>query len=398
MNPKTDESKLQESEVNKGNMTEEGNLVDLTEVSEGGDGSAKHNLSTVPLSTEDTLNTPDPMSDSTATLRPETIPRETEIMEVLSPSATTVYLDPTPQTHGSSRFTSNAASIPQYNQSLEPPERSPTRSDAGFDERPSASEDEREADSRSEIQSIMDQFSEEGGGPGVEEVMSPRLEFAGPLLGNPIQHPPRKSSLEPMNPALAKAVQSVEDLRLSSISPASYQPQIDNEKGPAVPPKPGSIHSFSPPRADERISSMDMPMSPTGSSLHRPPPPEPEPEPELKFDFHRFLEQLRHRTADPVAKFLRSFLLEFGKKQWMVHEQVKIIGDFLAFITNKMAQCEVWRDVSDAEFDNAREQIIYTNFFSRYPSSPATSGLKVKKEKCRAARGAWTKRTTSGRC
>ena len=39
----------------------------------------------------------------------------------------------------------------------------------------------------------------------------------------------------------------------------------------------------------------------------------------------------------------------------MVHEQVKIISDFLAFIANKMAQCEVWRDVPDAEFDNARE-------------------------------------------
>jgi hypothetical protein len=105
--------------------------------------------------------------------------------------------------------------------------------------------------------------------------------------------------------------------------------------------------------------------------LHRPPPPEPEPEPDLPFDFHRFLEQLRHKTADPVAKFLRSFLAEFGKKQWMVHEQVKIIGDFLAFITNRMAQCEVWREVSDAEFDNAREGMeklvmnrLYTQTFS----------------------------------
>lgn len=55
----------------------------------------------------------------------------------------------------------------------------------------------------------------------------------------------------------------------------------------------------------------------------------------------------------------------------MVHEQVKIIGDFLAFITNKMAQCEVWREVSDAEFDNAREGMeklvmnrLYTQTFS----------------------------------
>jgi hypothetical protein len=107
-----------------------------------------------------------------------------------------------------------------------------------------------------------------------------------------------------------------------------------------------------------------------------PPVPQPDPEPDLPFDFHRFLEQLRHRTADPVAKFLRSFLLEFGKKQWMVHEQVKIIGDFLEFISKKMALCEVWRTVSDAEFDNAREGMeklvmnrLYSQTFS--PAIPA---------------------------
>ncbi len=368
----TEESKPQAVNSSSGYMAVEKNLIDATDVAKGDPEGAKHELTEMLSSTENTYNILDEMASSTATLRPDPASKNIETTAVLLPPPARAYLDPTPKTPGPSRSTSSGASIPQYSQSLEPPERSPTRSDAGFDERPSVSEDEREADSRSEIQSIMDQFSEEGGGPGVEEVMSPRLEFAGPLLGNPIQHPPRKSSLEPMNPVLAKAVQSVEDLRLASISPPSYQHQDDNEKGPAVPPKPGSIHSFGPPRAaDERLSSIDMPMSPTGSTLHRPPPPDPEPEPDLPFDFHRFLEQLRHRTADPVAKFLRSFLLEFGKKQWMVHEQVKIIGDFLAFITNKMAQCEVWRDVSDAEFDNAREGMeklvmnrLYTQTFS----------------------------------
>jgi hypothetical protein len=103
-------------------------------------------------------------------------------------------------------------------------------------------------------------------------------------------------------------------------------------------------------------ASFTEPTSPSAhASKYKPSQPAPEPEPDLPFDFHRFLEQLRHRTADPVAKFLRSFLLEFGKRQWMVHEQVKIIGDFLEFISTKMAQCDVWRTVSDAEFDNARE-------------------------------------------
>jgi hypothetical protein len=315
----------------------------------------------------------DAMESSTATLKPETErPSRTPKPEKLALDDLT-YLDPTPKTpltsQPPSRSTSSAASIPHYSRA-EGAERSPTRSDAGFDEKAGASEDEREASSRSEIQTIMDQFSEEGQGPGHEEVMSPRLEFAGPLLGGPIQHPPRKSSLEPLNAQAASAVQSRQDLRISSNSSLNHQSRDQSDVGPAVPPKPDSIRSFGKPRnQDDRYQSADAPMSPP--PLHRPPPPEPEPEPDLPFDFHRFLEQLRHRTADPVAKFLRSFLQEFGKKQWMVHEQVKIISDFLAFITNKMAQCEVWREVSDAEFDNAREGMeklvmnrLYTQTFS----------------------------------
>lgn len=129
------------------------------------------------------------------------------------------------------------------------------------------------------------------------------------------------------------------------------------------------------------------PLAPqTSKSL--PPPPQPDPEPDLPFDFHRFLEQLRHKSADPVAKYLRSFLLEFSKKPWMVHEQVKIISDFLEFITKKMAQSEVWRTVSDAEFDNAREGMeklvmnrLYTHTFSPAipPQAPSRASSKGKR-------------------
>ena len=188
-------------------------------------------------------------------------------------------------------------------------------------------------DDQSEIQSIMEQFEQSNGGPGAEEIMSPRLELAGPLLESPA-FPPRRSSLVPVDKPL-----------------------------PTQPDDTASIHSLQspPPRTSSlyRVGTNTSFVEPTSPSAHatqyKPAQPAPEPEPDLPFDFHRFLEQLRHRTADPVAKFLRSFLLEFGKKQWMVHEQVKIIGDFLEFISKKMAQCEVWRTVSDAEFDNARE-------------------------------------------
>ncbi|PBP28282.1 hypothetical protein BUE80_DR000694, partial [Diplocarpon rosae] len=314
----------------------------------------------------------DLMESSTATLKPGAISAKSSVLQHLSPHDKP-YNDPTPKTPYSSqppsRSTSTATSVPQYSRTLEAPERSPTRSDAGFDEKTSASGDERD-NMRSEIQTIMDQFSEEGQGPDHEKVMSPRLEIAGPLLGNPAQHPPRKSSLEPLNASFTSAEQSMQDLQITSSSPANQKARDPTDIGPEVPPKPGSIRGSRQPRSgDDQYQPVDSPLSPP--PLYRPPPPDPEPEPDLPFDFHRFLEQLRHRTADPVAKFLRSFLQEFGKKQWMVHEQVKIIGDFLAFITNKMAQCEVWREVSDAEFDNAREGMeklvmnrLYTQTFS----------------------------------
>ncbi|KAI4615675.1 hypothetical protein J4E80_006091 [Alternaria sp. BMP 0032] len=214
--------------------------------------------------------------------------------------------------------------------------------------------------SQEEIQSIMDQFQGDGG-PGENEIMSPRLEIANPMLESPsTPYPPRRSSLVPLDKPLPIPADD-------SASTAPLQ---------SPPPRTSSLHRVG------TGTSFAEPSSPSAhASKYKPAQPAPEPEPDLPFDFHRFLEQLRHRTADPVAKFLRSFLLEFGKKQWMVHEQVKIIGDFLEFISKKMAQCEVWRTVSDAEFDNAREGMeklvmnrLYTQTFSPAipPPEPAS--------------------------
>ncbi|KAF3388591.1 Vacuolar protein sorting-associated protein 9a [Penicillium rolfsii] len=200
-------------------------------------------------------------------------------------------------------------------------------------------------DSQPEIQNIMDQFQNHARKADQEEIMSPRQELAEQIRTS--QHfPPRRSSLDPVRSPFS-----------GSSGPAT---SITGQAAPAH-------HRYS-------VGHEDLTLTRQSSASTLPPPPEPEPD--QPFDFHRFLEQLRHRTADPVAKFLRSFLTEFAKKQWMAHEQVKIISDFLAFITNKMAMCEVWRDVSDAEFDNAKEGMeklvmnrLYSQTFS--PAIPA---------------------------
>ena len=247
-------------------------------------------------------------------------------------------------------------------------------------------------DSKSEIQSIMGQFGHDGSISGEDEINSAKRETTSLGLQASVQHPPRTSSLETIDPANPSSIRSLG--KTGSVPSytndlAQLQLQQRNPGMDSSGRTPRNQYPDSPRSARTSTTDASIPMSPQSSiSLPKAPPPEPDPEPDLPFDFHRFLEQLRHRTADPVAKFLRSFLVEFGKKQWMVHEQVKIISDFLAFIANKMAQCEVWRGVTEAEFDNAKEGMeklvmnrLYTQTFSpAIPPSPPAQESKGKKK------------------
>jgi hypothetical protein len=244
-------------------------------------------------------------------------------------------------------------------------------------------------ESESEIASIMEQFDDGKEGPGEQEIMSPRLEIAQPMFGfeGTHQHPPRKSSLEPIRSG------TPESLRKASSTLTSPPPRTSSLALGASPATSIKGQTTIPLEPESPLT----PITPQASTKSLPPPPQPDPEPDLPFDFQRFLEQLRHKSADPVAKYLRSFLLEFGKKPWMVHEQVKIISDFLEFITKKMASCEVWRTVSDAEFDNAREGMeklvmnrLYTQTFSPAippPEQPAGGRGKRRAEGRTGRRG-----------
>lgn len=275
------------------------------------------------------------------------------------------YLDPTPKTPTISRRPSAQDASLEYNEK-----------DGGMPEVsiPDSSNEKRpaeDAESNVEIQSIMDQFEDLTAAPTREEIMSPRHEPQDPMHIATAGFPPRRSSLEPLRSRDMDAIAS------SPIANASDKfDSFPTSSPPPVPPKADSASFKSPTASLRNVSTTSL-----SSQL-----PAPEPEPELPFDFHRFLEQLRHKSADPVARFLRSFLTEFGKKQWAVHEQVKLISDFLAFITNKMAHCDVWREVSDNEFDNAKEGMeklvmnrLYSQTFS--PAIPAPPQLPRSRSK-----------------
>lgn len=243
----------------------------------------------------------------------------------------------------------------------------------GYSKLPQAGADDEPRDDESEIASIMEQFDDGKDALGEQEIMSPRLEIAQPMFATPNnQHPPRKSSLEP----IVDRSSTPESLRKSGSTLISPPPRTSSLALGGLPATSMKGQATIPAEPES-----PAPLTPVASTKSLPPPPQPDPEPDLPFDFQRFLEQLRHKSADPVAKYLRSFLLEFGKKPWMVHEQVKIISDFLEFITKKMGGCEVWRSVSDAEFDNAREGMeklvmnrLYSQTFSPAIPAPEASG------------------------
>ncbi|KAK9685115.1 hypothetical protein K7432_015620 [Basidiobolus ranarum] len=97
-------------------------------------------------------------------------------------------------------------------------------------------------------------------------------------------------------------------------------------------------------------------------------------EPE-RFEYNRFLEQLRDKSASPIVRYLKSFLRDFGRKPMPVDEQVKTIHDFLDSITMKMQACELWRGVSEKEFENGTEGMekLVMNRLYKYAFCPATT-------------------------
>ncbi|KAK0528376.1 hypothetical protein OC834_004069 [Tilletia horrida] len=157
------------------------------------------------------------------------------------------------------------------------------------------------------------------------------------------------------------------------------------ELSPAATPSPRrSTDKALPPTADDLASAVAASSSSSGTAAHgltdsgptssstspRPmqsgssaggirvgkgPPPATNPSEELPFDFNRFLEQMRHRSAVPVGEYVRSFIRGFSKKPYRTADQIRLIFDFLAFITEKMREAEVWANSTPAEFDNATE-------------------------------------------
>ncbi|KAF9997922.1 hypothetical protein BGZ65_006525, partial [Modicella reniformis] len=187
-------------------------------------------------------------------------------------------------------------------------------------------------------------------------------------------------SLNPNNPEMATSASSSPNSpqQLDSSS-TSHNVQVDtSEKA-----KSGSTRK----KSDSRPKGSLSPEAPKGSdrgtvgtsssnSRSEPPQPPQPPQPkDIPFDFQKFLEQMRHKSAVPIMRYFQSFLKEFDKKPWTVNEQIKIIHDFLDFITGKMEMCELWKKVSDQEFENSKEgmeKLVMNRLYS-YTFCPSTT-------------------------
>ncbi|EIW58590.1 guanine nucleotide exchange factor VPS9 [Trametes versicolor FP-101664 SS1] len=167
--------------------------------------------------------------------------------------------------------------------------------------------------------------------------------------------PNRASSPIPTFPALAALART---FALPLTSRGQRPRSIDTAT--AV-PSPATISSFAkqqdalPPRrpqdispsgAQDAVASSSGRSTPSGKGKELEPP---------TFDFQKFLDQMKAKGAEPVAKYLRSFLSNFAKRTFTVNDQVKLINDFLNFISARMRDSDVWRNATEAEFDNAME-------------------------------------------
>ncbi|KAG6840571.1 hypothetical protein C0991_005760 [Blastosporella zonata] len=182
----------------------------------------------------------------------------------------------------------------------------------------------------------------------------PALPLKDNVATSPPESPQSAGATSPF-PSFASIARSFSIPALSRPRPLS----LDQAK-PLPSPSPSTLFTFtaqqdaSTPRNDVTSTSKTPPHTPSGSGTASSVS-SPRVQGETPFDFQSFLDQMKSRSAEPVSKYLRSFLSNFAKRTFTVNDQVKIINDFLSFISGQMRACEPWKNASDAEFDNAME-------------------------------------------
>ncbi|EIW75054.1 hypothetical protein CONPUDRAFT_112306 [Coniophora puteana RWD-64-598 SS2] len=170
--------------------------------------------------------------------------------------------------------------------------------------------------------------------------------------------PPPQSDTSPQTTPSSSSFPSLAAFARTFSLPGRARPRPTSMDGAKPIGSPSTVISFATQQQQRPAAPNSVPGSGAATpSGFRTDSPRPGKDKDPPFDFQKFLDQMKSRQADPIGKYLRSFLSNFAKRSFTVNDQVKIINDFLNFISVKMRENEIWRNASDAEFDNAMEGI-----------------------------------------
>lgn len=151
----------------------------------------------------------------------------------------------------------------------------------------------------------------------------------------------------PLSMDAAKPIATPSPTTVSSFAQQQSQSTAPSPLSKQIPLPPDYAASKTQSAPDTRSATPAI-TSPSGSES---PPKDKDP----SFNFQKFLDQMKSRGAEPLGKYVRSFLSNFTKRTFTVNDQIKIINDFLSFIATKMRETDIWRNATEEEFDNAME-------------------------------------------
>lgn len=92
------------------------------------------------------------------------------------------------------------------------------------------------------------------------------------------------------------------------------------------------------------------------------------------FDFQTFLNHLKKKSADPIVRYIRSFLVTFTKQCQLIpaDQKARVINDFKNFINQKFEIYEPFKSMDAIDLENSREGIekLIMNRLYEYSFSP----------------------------
>jgi hypothetical protein len=99
------------------------------------------------------------------------------------------------------------------------------------------------------------------------------------------------------------------------------------------------------------------------------------------FDFQVFLTQLRKKSADPIARYIRSFLISLTRQGYTftAEQRIKIIVEFKEFMNEKFTMFEPFASMDETDLENSREgleKLIMNRLYDQcFPPEVAKQGM-----------------------